>query len=211
MVIGITYKNQKLIFQEGDKERARTLLKDSGITPEDVKDWFKAEYNNPCCLEPQLELRLLEDLRIAFFCKNCQSWRFRDNLNASKNQFEDAFNEHILWLKKQPLHASKLKQKYPEYYEAIIEAINNLEAFYKQEDFQGFKEALVQVEEDLVKECLNLEQDKVEEPTESEPIRLDRWCVVCGSDSWIRLSKSRTAAIKCKNCNHVELQSFLKR
>jgi DNA-directed RNA polymerase subunit RPC12/RpoP len=168
MVGKIIYKNQKLIFQEGDKEKARTLLKDSGITPEDVKDWFKAEYNNPCCSDPQLELRLLEDLRIAFFCKNCQSWRFRDNLNASKNQFEDA---------------------------------------------------LVQVEEDLVKECLNLEQDKVEinteskveEPTESEPIRLDRRCVVCGSDSWIRLSKSRTAAIKCKNCNHVELQSFVKR
>ena len=86
MVIGITYKNQKLIFQEGDKERARTLLKDSGITPEDVKDWFKAEYNNPCCLEPQLELRLLEDLRIAFFCKNCQSWRFREKLSNIKQK-----------------------------------------------------------------------------------------------------------------------------
>jgi len=84
----VIFRKDKLIFKEGDKEKARTLLKDSGITPEDVKDWFKAEYDNPCCLEPQLELRLLDDLRIAFFCKSCQSWRFKEKLRSMKQEGE---------------------------------------------------------------------------------------------------------------------------
>jgi len=85
-VISIIFREQKLIFKEGDKEKARTLLKDSRITPEDVKGWFRAEYDNPCCSDPQLELRLLDDLRIAFFCKNCQSWRFRERLSSMKQK-----------------------------------------------------------------------------------------------------------------------------
>jgi len=82
----VTFRKNKLIFKEGNKEKAKDLLRNNNITPEDVKDWFKAEYDNPCCLEPQLELRLLDDLRIAFFCENCQSWRFKERLNNIKQK-----------------------------------------------------------------------------------------------------------------------------
>ena len=39
-------------------------------------------------------------------------------------------------------------------------------------------------------------------------LSLNRPCVICKSDTWIRLSKNKTSAIKCKNCNHVELEFF---
>ena len=86
MVMAVTFRKNKLIFKEGNKEKAKDLLRYNNITPEDVKDWFKAEYSNPCCSEPQLELRILDDLRIIFYCSNCQSWRFKERLSSIKQK-----------------------------------------------------------------------------------------------------------------------------
>jgi len=39
--------------------------------------------------------------------------------------------------------------------------------------------------------------------------KLNRQCVVCGQDNWQVMNESkRVTAIKCTNCNHVELEIF---
>ena len=126
------------------------------------------------------------------------------------------FDEHIKWLNRQPITASELKEEHPEYYEAIQEVISNLEELYKQGDLEGFKNALAQIE-GYYHECLGLEQNlklkpelKKDKEEVKEPVSLNRPCIVCKSDSWIRLSKNRISAIQCINCKHIEIRVFRK-
>jgi len=214
MVGRVTFKQGKLIFKEGNKEELRSILKINGITPETIKELFKSELNNPCCSEPELELVVLSDTRFAFHCLSCDTWRFRNRLDCSKNPFEQAFDEHIQWLKKQSLLASELKQKYPDYYEAIQELIQSIDELMRAGDLEGFKNALAQIE-GYYQECLGLEQNlklkpelKKDKEEVKEPVSLKRPCIVCKSDSWIRLSKNRISAIQCINCKHIELHVF---
>ena len=94
----LIFKNNKLIFAGGNEEELINLFRRYGISKQDVVSWFKAELNNPCCENPQLELAVLSDTRLGFYCVGCDTWRFRDRLSVPKNQFEKAFDEHIKWL-----------------------------------------------------------------------------------------------------------------
>lgn len=123
-----------------------------------------------------------------------------------KAEFESIFTEHIQRLSEMPITASIIKELYPWLYQQLKKLEVKMDEAWLTFDYEAFTEALREIEE-IIKSC-QIYEEVENKPEEPEPIQreLNRVCINCGGNLWLILKpKSRTSAIRCVNCNHMEI------
>ncbi|MEO0247873.1 MAG: hypothetical protein ABIM20_07850 [candidate division WOR-3 bacterium] len=132
-----------------------------------------------------------------------------EELPYLRAKFDEAFSEHLNRLKHIKIPVSKIKEMYPELYKKFRALEEKMDEAWLTFDYEAFLDALKEIEE-MIKDCLIYEEVE-DKPQERELIQkeLERVCINCGGNLWLILKpQSRTSAIRCVNCNHME--SYIK-
>lgn len=115
-----------------------------------------------------------------------------------KELFEQAFKEHFERLKKIPITISTIKEQYPEVYKKLRELEKLADDAFLSFDYDRFVNTLKQIEE--IMSSINKQKAEYK-----NPVTLDRKCVNCGSDSWLKAKPEGKTLITCAVCGHSEL------
>lgn len=118
-----------------------------------------------------------------------------EELPFLKLKFEKAFSEHFNRLKQIPVSISRIKERYPEVYKKLRSLERQADEAYLSFDYDVFVNTLKQIEEVM---------SSVNEQKEN-PVSLDRRCVNCGADSWLKAKPTGKTLITCTVCGHSEL------
>lgn len=128
-----------------------------------------------------------------------------EELPFLKAQFEKVFSKHLNRLKQIPITISRIKERYSERYKKLRALEERVDEAWLTFDYEAFTNALKEIEE-TIKDCPIYEEVE-DKPQERELIQkeLERVCINCGGNLWLILKpQSKTSAIRCVNCSHME-------